>query len=212
MNLTCISWTLGRNRHWKYFFDGRGVPGQRWDVPHVSPDVLELLGAAASRLHRLWRFTVSWIRSISCWVALLPPPNCTIVINEPKCWGALETDDTEGGEKKKCIVSFGPDSVLKRWQHRANWVGNCTKKIQVTDWHDWYEKNFNVFKWWFLVCCHCSALAEGRCLAECARGKYQSGGRCHLCDHTCATCVEAWPNNCTSCDKGEDALCLVTFR
>ncbi|XP_061555258.1 proprotein convertase subtilisin/kexin type 5-like [Phycodurus eques] len=53
-----------------------------------------------------------------------------------------------------------------------------------------------------LDCINCGAshaLDEGRCLAECSRGKYQSGGQCHLCDHTCATCVEAGPANCTSC-------------
>ncbi len=48
------------------------------------------------------------------------------------------------------------------------------------------------------------ALDEGRCVAECAKGKYQSGGQCHLCDHTCATCLDAGPANCTSCDTGED--------
>lgn len=48
------------------------------------------------------------------------------------------------------------------------------------------------------------ALDDSRCVAECARGKYRWGGRCHLCDHTCATCVDAGPTNCTSCDTGED--------
>lgn len=58
---------------------------------------------------------------------------------------------------------------------------------------------------WFCdvdVAC-CRALDEGRCVVGCASGKYQSGGRCHLCDHTCATCVDAGPGNCTSCDTGE---------
>lgn len=58
---------------------------------------------------------------------------------------------------------------------------------------------------WFCdvdVAC-CRALDEGRCVVGCASGKYQSGGRCHLCDHTCATCVDAGPANCTSCDTGE---------
>lgn len=40
-------------------------------------------------------------------------------------------------------------------------------------------------------------------MVGCASGKYQSGGRCHLCDHTCAACVDAGPANCTSCDTGE---------
>lgn len=45
---------------------------------------------------------------------------------------------------------------------------------------------------------------DGRCVTECARGKYRSAGHCHLCDHTCGTCVDAGPANCTSCDTGED--------
>uniref|UniRef100_A0A3B3TR78 Proprotein convertase subtilisin/kexin type 5a n=1 Tax=Poecilia latipinna TaxID=48699 RepID=A0A3B3TR78_9TELE len=52
-------------------------------------------------------------------------------------------------------------------------------------------------------CSSCSSghpLEEGRCVAECAKGKYRSGGQCHLCDHTCATCKDAGPANCTSCD------------
>lgn len=48
----------------------------------------------------------------------------------------------------------------------------------------------------------CRALDGGRCVAACAKGKYQSGGQCHLCDHACATCVDAGPDNCTSCDTG----------
>lgn len=45
-------------------------------------------------------------------------------------------------------------------------------------------------------------LEEGHCVVECAKGKYRLGGQCHLCDHTCATCMEAGPANCTSCDSG----------
>ncbi|CAB1318072.1 unnamed protein product [Coregonus sp. 'balchen'] len=44
------------------------------------------------------------------------------------------------------------------------------------------------------------SLDEGRCVAQCAQGKYQSGGQCHLCDHTCAMCMDGGPANCTSCD------------
>lgn len=48
------------------------------------------------------------------------------------------------------------------------------------------------------------ALEDGRCVAECAGGRFRSGGRCHLCDHTCSTCVDAGATNCTSCHTGED--------
>ena len=75
--------------------------------------------------------------------------------------------------------------------------------------------------WWcswkrgFEIFVNCRALDGGRCVLECAKGKHQSGGRCHLCDHTCATCVDAGPANCTSCDTGEDytsTLCCVWVR
>ena len=50
----------------------------------------------------------------------------------------------------------------------------------------------------------CRVRDEGRCVEACAKGKHQSGGQCHLCDHTCATCVDAGPANCTSCDTGKE--------
>lgn len=55
-------------------------------------------------------------------------------------------------------------------------------------------------------CRPCRALDEGRCVAECSKGKYQSGGQCHLCDHTCATCVDAGAGSCTSCETGEHRM------
>ncbi|XP_013861969.1 proprotein convertase subtilisin/kexin type 5 [Austrofundulus limnaeus] len=51
-----------------------------------------------------------------------------------------------------------------------------------------------------ISCASSRALDGGRCVAACAKGKYQFGGQCHLCDHACATCVDAGPANCTSCD------------
>lgn len=55
------------------------------------------------------------------------------------------------------------------------------------------------------------SLDEGRCLVTCAKGKYQSGGLCHVCDHTCATCVDAGPANCTSCDTGKEEVQAVCW-
>uniref|UniRef100_A0A3Q2P1X4 SPC3 n=1 Tax=Fundulus heteroclitus TaxID=8078 RepID=A0A3Q2P1X4_FUNHE len=49
-------------------------------------------------------------------------------------------------------------------------------------------------------------IQEGRCVVECAKGNYRSGGQCHLCDHTCATCTDAGPANCTSCDTDKFGL------
>lgn len=51
-------------------------------------------------------------------------------------------------------------------------------------------------------------LDDGRCVMECARGKYQSAGQCHLCDHTCGTCVDSGANSCTSCETGEECTWL----
>lgn len=59
-----------------------------------------------------------------------------------------------------------------------------------------------------LCCCaRCRTLDEGRCVTDCSKGKYQSGGQCHLCDHTCSTCVDAGPASCTSCENGEGGRC-----
>ncbi len=46
-------------------------------------------------------------------------------------------------------------------------------------------------------------------MVSCSNGKYPSSGQCHLCDHTCAQCVDAGPANCTSCDTGQDSFLII---
>ncbi|KPP76934.1 hypothetical protein Z043_103678, partial [Scleropages formosus] len=42
---------------------------------------------------------------------------------------------------------------------------------------------------------------EGRCVIQCSAGKYIFDRQCHLCHHTCKTCSDGGPDNCTACDK-----------
>ncbi|KTG42889.1 hypothetical protein cypCar_00035523 [Cyprinus carpio] len=57
-----------------------------------------------------------------------------------------------------------------------------------------------------------SWLDEGRCVVSCSDGQYPSSGQCHLCDHTCAQCVDAGAANCTSCDADRFGMDRYLFR
>ena len=109
-----------------------------------------------------------------------------------------ETSDPEGHDASITCVIF-----TRRVQTTPPCLdsrSNCRLPSGLCDWP--------MLMW--LPCSDWSrSLDEGRCEEQCSQGKYQSGGQCHLCDHTCATCLESGPANCTSCDTGEGHLSIT---
>uniref|UniRef100_A0A8C1E302 Proprotein convertase subtilisin/kexin type 5a n=1 Tax=Cyprinus carpio carpio TaxID=630221 RepID=A0A8C1E302_CYPCA len=74
------------------------------------------------------------------------------------------------------------------------------------------HSNEGFLKWEFMTT-HCwGERPTGDWILDISYGQYPSSGQCHLCDHTCAQCVDAGAANCTSCDADRFGMDRYLFR